>query len=170
MNHLVEIVRGRPDQREALAHMFQLYAHDFADFVRPGREYYLSEDGRFDLGDMLESYWTEPDRSVWFIRDNSVLAGFALLNTHTHSGKPADYNMGEFFVSRPHRGGGVASRAFAQILKLHPGVWELAISIRNIPAQKFWPRAISDAGYTDVERLELDDEEWLGPVLRFRAG
>jgi predicted acetyltransferase len=170
MTHNVALERGRPEQKPALANMAQLYEHDFADFMRPGAELYLQEDGRFRPLPYLDDYYDAPDREVWFIRDNGRLAGFVLLNEHAHSGRPVDHNMAEFFVARPHRRAGVASAAVAQILALRPGQWEVAISIRNEPAQRFWPRAIAAAGFPDFETLQGDGVEWTGPILRFRAG
>src|SRR5262245_47423696 len=113
----VRLERGRPQHREALANLAQLYMHDFNDFLEPDGKLDVGEDGRFkdDIG--LESYWTKPDNAVWLIRAAGKLAGFALLDKVTRSGQPADFNMAQFFVSRAYRGREVASRAVVAILE-----------------------------------------------------
>jgi predicted acetyltransferase len=166
----VEIERGHPDQRATLAHLAQLYMHDFNDFLEPDGKLDVGEDGRFkdDIG--LESYWTKPENSVWFIRAGSKLTGFALLDKVTRSGQPADFNMAQFFVTRAYRGREVASRAVVAILEAHPGQWEIAIMLRNVPALRFWPRAIALARISQLETLPDEAGKTKRRLLRFVAG
>jgi predicted acetyltransferase len=165
MVDMVTLERGRPEQRALLDNLAQLYIHDFTDFLGPTR-LDVGEDGRFGDEIGLEDYWTKPDHSVWFIRGDGVPAGFAMLNTRTHSGKPADFNMAQFFVLRPYRGKDVAERAVADLLNAHPGQWEVAILARNVPAQRFWPRAIAGANISQLETL-IEGVEPSRTLLRF---
>lgn len=169
MVETVTLERGRPEQRAALENLMQLYVHDFTDFLGPKRQIDVGEDGRFPELIALERYWTEKDRAVWFIRADGALVGFALLNTVTHSGQPADFNMAEFFVSRPYRGKAVAERAVVQLLDAHPGQWEVGILARNIPAQRFWPRAVAGANLSRLETISQDGEP-SRTLLRFVVG
>ena len=166
MSTKVEIIRGDPDQCATLQNLAQLYIHDFTDFLGPNRQIDVGEDGRFADLIGLERYWTEPDRSVWFIHTDGALVGFALLNKVTHSGEPADFNMAEFFVTRPYRGQGVAARAVVDLLNAHPGQWEVAILARNTPAQRFWPRAVAAARISQYE-TEIQEGEPVRTLLRF---
>ncbi len=75
--------------------------------------------------------------------------------------------MGEFFVMRTFRRDGVGARAAIDIINMHPGQWEIAVSVRNPPALAFWPRVIAKANASDVETLEGDGKAWTGPVTRF---
>ena len=164
----VTLERGKPEQKAALEHLIQLYVHDFSDFLTPERRAHLCEDGRFPDFPGLESYWTQSDSAVWFIRVEGRLAGFALINRHSHSRRALDFNVGEFFVARPYRRDSVGARAVVDLANRHPGWWETAVARRNIPAQRFWPRAIAKANVADVETLEGDGVEWTGPIFRFR--
>ncbi|HWF01477.1 MAG TPA: GNAT family N-acetyltransferase [Caulobacteraceae bacterium] len=167
----VTLHRVEPARRETIANMMQLYIHDFSEWWRGQPSGELEEDGRFSPYEHLDSYWSDASREPWLIRVEGSLAGFALLNRVTHSGQPADWNMAEFFVVRKHRGGGVGTAAVHAILAGHPGQWELAIARKNLPAQSFWPRAVGAApGVFAIEPLDLSDERWNGPVLRFRIG
>jgi predicted acetyltransferase len=169
MTDTIRLERGHTDQRAVLDNLLQLYIHDFQDFMAPERKIGVQDNGRFPDLPELDSYWTESSRAVWFIRVRDLLAGFALINRHSHSGLPVDFNVGEFFVMRPFRRDGIATRAVANLLKAHPGQWEVAIAARNIPAQAFWPRAVASSDVTGIEHLQGDGVTWTGPILRFLA-
>lgn len=163
----VSLERGQPSQRETLANLVQLYIHDFSEFLTAQRKLAAEEDGRFADLLRLDDYWSEPDRSVWFIRAGGQLAGFALLNKRSHCNRPVDFNMGEFFVMRTFRRDGVGARAAIDLIGMHPGQWEIAVSTRNAPALAFWPRVIAAANGRDVETLQGDGRQWTGPITRF---
>lgn len=165
----VDLERGHPRQRYTLEQMMQLYMHDFSDFLELERRQGLMEDGRLPPFPHLDAYWIEPDRTVWFIRVGGQLAGFALINRHSHSHQTVDFNVGEFFVARPYRGSGVGAQAVVKLLNTHPGVWEAAIAQRNKPAQVFWPKAVALANVESVEMIDGDGVEWTGPILRCRV-
>ena len=166
----IERARGTAAEREALEQLSQLYVYDFIELLAPARRPHLADDGRFPPLPELDEYWTDPDRSVWFLRTEGILCGFALLNKHSHSGEPVDFNVGEYFVARPYRRSGVGTWGIVQLLNDHPGSWEIAVSARNLPAQVFWPRAIAGARITDLQKLQGDGTLWNGPILRFTAG
>ncbi|OYX51341.1 MAG: hypothetical protein B7Y90_01580 [Alphaproteobacteria bacterium 32-64-14] len=167
MTNRIHLERAEPSQRETLANLVQLYIHDFSEFLTAQRKLAVEEDGRFADLLRLEDYWREPDRSVWFIRAGGQLAGFALLNRNSHCDRPLDFNMGEFFVMRTFRRDGVGARAAIDLIQMHPGQWEIAVSARNPPALAFWPRVIAAAGVRDIETLQGDGKAWTGPITRF---
>lgn len=163
----VSIERGYPSQRETLANLVQLYIHDFNDFLPRERRIAMDDTGLYPDALRLDEYWSEPDRSVWFIRADAALAGFALLNRHSHSGLALDTNMGEFFIARAYRDKGVGSRAGAALFRMHPGQWEVAIGAGNHMAWSFWPLAIAQADPQDLQKLDGDDNRWTGRIIRF---
>lgn len=158
MTDKVSLERGEPHQKVALENLIQLYIHDFNDFLAPERKIGVGEDGRFADVLQLDRYWTEADRSVWFIRVGGQLAGFALLNRHSHCGRPVDFNMGEFFVARTYRRDGIGWRAAVDLINAHTGQWEIAFGARNAPAKAFWPRVL--------EAVNADGVDWTGPIHR----
>lgn len=159
--------RGEPSQRATLANLVQLYIHDFSEFLSVKQKLAVEEDGRFADLLRLDEYWSAADRSVWFIRAGGQLAGFALLNRHSHCNRPVDFNMGEFFVMRTFRRDGIGARAAIDLIQMHPGQWEIAVSARNPPALAFWPRVMAAARVSDVETLQGDGKTWTGPITRF---
>ncbi len=163
----VSLERPEPSQRETLANLVQLYIHDFSEFLSAQRKLAVEEDGRFADLLRLDEYWSAADRSVWFIRAGGQLAGFALLNRRSHCDRPVDFNMGEFFVMRAFRREGVGARAAIDLIEMHPGRWEIAVSARNPPALAFWPRVVGAAKVVDVQTLDGDGKQWTGPITRF---
>jgi predicted acetyltransferase len=164
----VEIVPARADQRPALEAMFQLYVHDFSAFWagRPDGE--LEEDGRFGPYEHLGSYWREPDRRPLLIRAEGRLAGFALINAHSHMRRLVDHAVAEFFVVRKHRRAGVGAAAARAIFSAQSGTWEAAVARANTGALAFWREAIGGhPGLRDLEVFDRDDADWNGAVLRF---
>ena len=129
------------------------------------------ETGAFRPYPHLVDYFDAADRWPLLIFVEDHIAGFALINQHSHlTGGHVERNMGEFFVGRPFRRHGVATEAFHQVVALHPGAWEVAVAVRNAPARAFWSRAIAAApNVSDVEQTEGDGEHWTGPIWTFRA-
>lgn len=162
-----------PDRRATIENLFQLYAHDFSAFAAHPHSppYTLGEDGRFPPYPYLDQYWRDPGAVALLIRDSGKLAGFALINTHSHrDGGPVERNMAEFFIARPHRRQGIASEAVRLIFADYPGRWEIAIAERNLPAKTFWPRAIAAAPNAGgLEILAGDGVSWRGPIYVFAA-
>lgn len=153
-------------RRPSLDAMFQLYTHDFSEQWAGTDRGDLEESGRFPDYPYLDLYWTEPDRSAWLIRADGRLAGFALLNTYSHSGLPSDHDVAEFFVVRKHRRAGVGREAARDLIGARPGQWELAVARANVQALQFWRGVV--AGLTaEVEELDCDDQRWNGTILRF---
>lgn len=164
---MVELEPCAAERRSALEAMFQLYIHDFSAYWAGMDRGELREDGRFEAYPGLDRYWTEPQRSAWFIRVDGHLAGFALLSASSHSGEPADHDMAEFFVVRKHRRGGVGLAAARQLISPRKGLWEIAVARANVGALGFWRRVAAEiAAGGDVDEQWLDDARWNGAILR----
>lgn len=166
----VSVTPANAGERPVLENLFQLYIHDFTEFWAGSDRGELQADGRFAPDPHLDAYWTEAGREPFLIRAGGHLAGFALLNRHSHSGLPLDHNVAEFFVVRKHRRAGVASEAMRQLIAPRSGAWEAAVVRANTGALSFWRRVARAAAGDAVEELELADARWNGWVLRFRAG
>jgi len=162
----VTVERVSPGERAALENLCQLYAHDFSEFWAGREDGELQEDGRFPQYIDLDSYWTDADRTPLFIRIEGFLAGFALINSVSHSGLPADHAVAEFFVARKHRRFGVGLAAAVKILGHRPGQWEMAVARRNVGALPFWRRVAAEVAGPAVEEIDRDNDLWNGPIVR----
>lgn len=169
MDPAVHIALAIDEQRDVVARLMQFYIYDFTELLAPEKIPHLNATGGFDPYPGLDEYWAKRDHAAWMIYAGEQLAGFALLNNNSHLGRPVDFNMAEFFVARPFRRRRVARAAFHQLLRRHPGSWELAIGAFNKPAQDFWPGAITTANVSELEMLEGDGVAWTGTIFRFRV-
>ncbi|MDP3854051.1 GNAT family N-acetyltransferase [Phenylobacterium sp.] len=156
------------EQEPVLQNLMQFYIHDFSEFWAGTPKGDLLADGRFEAYP-LASYWTEPERDAFFIWRGDVLAGFVLVNAYSHSGRPIDHSVAEFFVLRKHRGSGVAVQAAHLIFATRSGVWEVAVARKNVAATKFWRKAVAATpGATEITEIDVTTAEWNGPVILFR--
>jgi predicted acetyltransferase len=139
----VRVSPATAEERPLLERLAQFYIYDFSEL--------------------------DPDRHPLLIRVGDKIAGFALINTHSHRGGRVERNMAEFFVARKFRRRGVAREAVRQILALYPGRWEVAAAERNATAKAFWPGAIAAAGVSGLTRVEGDGAHWRGPIWIFEV-
>ncbi len=156
------------EQASVLDNLFQLYVHDFSEFWAGTERGDLSVEGLFEHNPFVDSYWTDPKREALFIQVGGALAGFVLINDHSHSGQPLDRSIAEFFVVRKYRGQGVGRAAAHAAFARHPGIWEAAIVRKNLPALAFWRDTVATMpGAKDVRELDVTNIDWDGPILRF---
>ena len=167
----VRVDPASPAERALIEGLAQFYIYDFSEMEPPGStDFAFDAAGGFGPLPYLDTYWDEYGRVPLLIRVGEEIAGFALINTHSHQGGSVERNMGEFFVARKFRRQGVAAEAVRLILARYPGRWEAAVVARNVAAQAFWPRAIAAApNVTGLERIEGDGEHWRGPIFAFNA-
>lgn len=163
----VTLTPATRQQAPILQNLMQFYIHDFSAFFVGTDRGDVDPDGRY--GDYpLDDYWTDPARAAFLIHCDGVLAGFALVNDHAHSGQAVDRNVAEFCVLRKYRGQGAGRIAAEALFSLYPGSWEVAVMRKNLKALAFWCRTIQGAVRAhDVVELDLDDDHWNGPILRF---
>jgi len=167
-----EVTVRRAERRERIVfeNLMQLYVHDFSEQwagdIDPRGE--VGPDGRF-APYPLAPYWRDADHLPYLIRAGADIAGFMLIDTHSHSGQPLDRNVAEFFVLRKHRRSGVGAVAAQIIFGRYPGLWEAAIARRNTGALVFWRKTVAGcAGVTGIEEIDCTGPDWNGPVIRFR--
>lgn len=165
----LEIAPARAEERDVLANLVQLYVHDFSEQWAGTARGELGDDGRF-AAYPLDAYWREPARIPLLFRVGGHLAGFALINDHAHSGRPAARNMAEFFIVRKHRREGIGLAAARMIFRRYPGQWEVAVARTNPSALAFWRKTVCEAGFArELEEFETDGPAWDGTILRFRV-
>ncbi len=152
-----------PVEWPVLRELWQLYQHDLSEFRHgaPGL------DGRFPPG-RLPSYDGGPGRVAYLARLGDVPCGFALVRGDHR--EPA--RMGEFFVTRSARGRGTARAFAAEVLRRHPGRWEIPFQEENPRAAAFWRRLaddlLDDVGERTIAvptKRHLPPDVWLSGIL-----
>jgi predicted acetyltransferase len=149
----LEIIPAARGQMPILANLFELYAHDFSEFL----DLDLGPDGRFGYQG-LPLYWTDPARHALLARVDGKLAGFALVKHGSEvSGDQSVWDMVEFFVVRRYRRLGIGTEVAHQVWRMFPGRWEVRVMEANRAALPFWERAIAaftgaPAGAMQIEK------------------
>ena len=122
------------DHKAVLANLLQLYCYDFSEF--DGEE--LTAHGTFTYR-YLDHYFTDDDREACLVTADGRLAGF----TMTRRLDDGTRSVAEFFVVRRHRRLGVGRAAAHQMLRRHPGRWQLTFQHANLAAARFWPAVVA---------------------------
>jgi len=158
------------DERPAIENLIQLYTHDFSENWAETERGDVDEHGRF-APYPLDAYWQDGPHTPLLIRGSGRLVGFALLNDKSHTGGLVDRNVAEFFVLRKYRRGGVGTSAAHAMFAQFPGIWEAAVTRKNMAALQFWKRAIEGcSAVIGMSEIDVQSAEWDGPVLRFEIG
>ncbi|HEV7207645.1 MAG TPA: hypothetical protein VGN54_02775 [Mycobacteriales bacterium] len=147
-------------QRPVIETLWQLYRHDLSEF----RGTMPDAAGLYGPG-RLPAYLDDPDRRAYLIFRGLTVAGFAVIRGVLHEPRV----IGEFFVVRGVRREHVGHDAAQQLLRMHPGQWEIAFQEENPAAARFWRRVATDAvgtAWTEERRPvpgkpEIPPDTWL---------
>ena len=164
MKPRVELAPLRAEDRSTLAHLLQVYLHDFSELLGE----LPRGDGRFDAGPR-ERFGGDAGQHAFLIRFGTGLAGFALLARGSRvSGDPAVMDMAEFFVVRGARRQRVGQSAAHALFARFPGKWEVRVLLANERALAFWQSCVGSFAH-------FDTSSWTAPsgrtftVLRFES-
>lgn len=146
------------EAKPIVANLMQLYSHDLSDYQNAA----VNDRGLFGLGSYFDIYWTEAGRHPFLIWVDGKLAGFAFIRELGE----ATFSMAEFFITRNFRRSGIGARAVTELFDRFPGEWQVAEIDKNIPAQRFWRRVISE--YTNGDFSEVwSESDPIGPMQTF---
>jgi predicted acetyltransferase len=106
-------------------------------------------DGTF-RSEWLESALTDPGWAAYLFRLGEHPAGFALVRALDGPGPTV---LNSFFLVNGARRRGHGLPAALDVVRRHPGDWEVAFQDVNTAAVAFWPRVAREAG-GDGWRLE----------------
>lgn len=158
---MITIHRIELDQKLALRNLLELYKYDSSEFDYDD----INENGLYEYK-YLDHYWTEEGRHPFFIRVNGNLGGFALIREiGTNEYNQLIYSMAEFFIMRKYRRLGAGRQAAAALFDEFSGIWKVAQTEANKPAQAFWRKTIES--YTNNSYREIREDGWEGPILTF---
>jgi predicted acetyltransferase len=146
------------DQAPVLRNLFELYVHDFSEYVPID----LQPSGRFDVP-VGDQWWAREDHFPFFIRASGKLSGFALARRGSRVSAATDVmDVAEFFVLRGARRHGVGSAAAVALFDMFPGAWEIRIRRANPAALNFWVRvAASWLGQpVAAQPLSIEGVDW----------
>ena len=152
----LQIIKG--EDRELLWNINQKYLYEMTKFYDdPMDEYGNYHYGHFD------EYFSDPRRIAYFIYNDDLLIGFAMLCPYSFIDKTPDFVMAEFTIFPIYRRRHYALETAKMILKKHPGRWEIKYNEKNGGAKKLWNAVASPYG---VEVYRINEEE---TVLEFEV-
>jgi len=160
-----EVHRASPEDKPLLAHLMQLYLHDFSEFTTDQSDTGdIDDNGLFDYK-YFDAYWQEENREPLLIRLQNHPIGFVLINNWSALNRRTDFSVAEFFVLRKYRRAGLGTHAAVSIITNRPGDWEIPIDQCNTPALSFWRAVVKQLPDCAFREEEGDGRNWVGPVL-----
>lgn len=161
----VELAKVSEEEKEILFNLLQSYLKEFDDILH----FETDEKGVYKYK-FFDLYWIEHNRIPLFIKTDSKIVGFALVNLDgIFSDTPGVHTISEFFVEKEFRKKGIGERAAEKVFEMFPGNWEIRQRDKNTGAIEFWRKVIK--GYTKGSFREeiLNDERWRGLSQTFSA-
>src|SRR2546428_4538161 len=132
----VELRQAREHEVPVLRRLMQLYLYDFAAID----DWAIGDDGLYGNAATIESFWNDPKMTSFFVRVDSVLAGFVLVREGAYFAGGGTRDISEFFILRRHRRRGVGTETARRVFDKFRGKWEVTQLTSNVEAQAFWRR------------------------------
>jgi len=157
----VELRQAREHEVPVLRRLMQLYLYDFAAID----DWSIGDDGLYGNAATIESFWNDPKMTSFFVRVDSVLAGFVLVRDGAYFAGGGTRDISEFFILRRHRRRGVGTETARRVFDKFRGKWEVTQLTSNVEAQAFWRRVIGS--YTGGRYDEQPRPDGKGVMQRF---
>ena len=155
---MIELRKVQIKDRELLWNINQKYLYEMTNFYNDP----MDEKGNYHYGH-FDDYFTGPERTAYFIYNDDVLIGFALLCPYSNIGQDPDHTMAEFTIFPAYRRNHYALEAAKMILARNPGKWEIKFNEKNPGGKKLW---ITVAAPFEPEVHRLNENE---TVLSFEV-
>ncbi|CAL2058385.1 Acetyltransferase [Streptomyces murinus] len=161
-------LRVRPatiEDRPAVERLWLMFRHDMSEY-QGGLP---AADGTF-RSERLESAFTGDGWAPYLLTLGDHLVGFAFVRGLDGPVRV----LNSFFVVRGARRGGVGLRAVQEVLRRHPGRWEVAFQRDNAGGAAFWHRVAQEVApgvWSRTERAvpgrpSLPADLWLSFTVR----
>ena len=157
----IELRQARAHEVPVLRRLMQLYLYDFAAID----DWAISDEGLYGNTATIESFWSDPRMTSFFVRVDGVLAGFALVRDGAYFAGDGTRDISEFFILRRHRRQGIGAEVARRVFDRFRGKWEVTQLTSNVDAQAFWRRVIGD--YTGGRYEERPRPDGRGVMQRF---
>lgn len=119
--------------RELLWNINQKYLYEMTSFYDDP----MDNNGNYHYGH-FDEYFSDSKRVAYFIYNDEILVGFAMLCPYSNINQNPDYTMAEFTIFPSFRRKHFALDVAKMIIDKHPGKWEIKYNERNDGAKKLW--------------------------------
>ena len=155
---MLSLKKVQNKDRDLLWNINQKYLYEMTNFYDDP----MDENGNYHYG-YFDEYFSDPKRKAYFICNDGVLVGFAMLCPYSNIEQDPDYTMAEFTIFPSFRRKHLALDAAKMILARHPGKWEIKYNEKNRGAKSLWHTV---AEPYEPEMYHLNEEE---TVLSFET-
>lgn len=144
----------------AVSRMLELYQYDLSDIWNQE----LDDKGTF--GYDLSRHREGTRFFAHVVLANGHFAGVALVAPAIVTQKEGFW-MEQFFVLKKYRQSGIGRALAHHVFQSHPGPWEVGQMPKNVPAQAFWRKVISQLTKDEFTEVQVHEGWWQGVVQRF---
>ena len=132
---MVKAQEVEKSKEQILYNLLQKYLYEMTAYYDDP----MDENGNFPYK-YLPYYFTEKDRQAFFLYDDDVMIGFALINTHSFTREPVDNCIAEFTIFPAYRHKGKGLEAIEALWAVRKGSWQLKYSTANQVGAAFWEK------------------------------
>ncbi len=151
----IELVPVQESEKSVLRQMIELYEYDLSVYTHED----LNQHGFYGYS-YFDYYWNEKNRYAYFVKCDSILCGFVLVNDYCYALKgEASKSISEFFIMKKFRRFGIGKKIANEIFDLFPGKWEVNQIPGNEISYKFWETVISEYTDGDYEKSIVNTED-----------
>lgn len=150
----VTLHRATDADLPVVLNLVPLYLHDMSEHTG----WPCNADGTFTGCDRMASYWQEPGKHAFVLKNDKELAGFAMVRGN-HDEPDIDFSIAEFFVLRKFRRRGVGQYVAAALFDQFRGRWMVEVFMANTVAIEFWGHATASMAARSVSRRDDDHGE-----------
>jgi predicted acetyltransferase len=158
----IELLLAQPDQLPTLRNLWQLYVHDFTEFI----DEEVDESGLYANDFDFRRYLERPGFWAYVPRVAGSIAGFVLLSDRLMDRSKKGRVIDEFFVLRRYRRRGVGRSLAFQAFDTYRGLWEIGELGPNTPAQAFWRKVIEEYTGSRFEESTYEEDEHMQIILQ----
>lgn len=132
---MIDVRPASGDDWTVIAWLWQAYRNDLSAIV----DGLPRADGRFNHA-WLDGWAESEDAAGYLVREGDAPIAFAVVNRLTEG----PHGIGAFWVVPARRRGGVGWELALDVIRRHPGAWEIAFQRDNPGAGKFWRRVADE--------------------------
>jgi predicted acetyltransferase len=159
------------DEKEVLRNLLEKDSYEFSQYTDSD----VNEFGLYGYK-YLDHYWTDENCYPFFIKVDSKLAGFVMINDrHIIKKTKAIYEISEFFIMYKYRRKGIGKFTVKYILDKFKGTWQLIYHPKNKISEEFWINTINEYTKGKYELIKDDIETFkypdgtIGHIMVFRS-
>ena len=130
---MIRLQAVRKEDRELFWNINQKFLYEMTLYYPDD----MDEQGNYHYGH-FDAYFVDPKRKAFFILNDDIMIGFAMINPYSAIGHDPDYTMAEFTIFPSYRRRHYALDAAKLILSRYRGQWEIKYNEKNIGAKNLW--------------------------------